>query len=139
MTLIPSLKEHALLGVGTDILSIERIRACLDSSSFVTKTFTEAEIALAASRADPACYYAKVFAGKEAVFKCFGLPADTLRSLTDIEVVDGEHQQPVVRLHGTLAAVAESREVREVLLSLSYDSEYAIAFAALAGKAGRNE
>lgn len=139
MTLIPSLKERALLGVGTDILSIERIRGCLDSPSFMTKTFTDAEVALAASRADPARYYAKVFAGKEAVFKCFGLPADTLRSLTDIEVVDGEHQQPVVRLHGTLAAIAERRGVCEVLLSLSYDLDYAIAFAALAGKAGHNE
>ncbi len=120
-----------LLGVGADILRVERIRCCLDSGSFMSATFTETEVRLARSRADPGSYYAKVFAGKEAVFKCFGIPAESLESWLDIEIVDGEHGQPVVNIRGSLAALADSRGVERVALSLSYDTEYAMAVAAL--------
>jgi holo-[acyl-carrier protein] synthase len=122
-----------LLGIGTDILSVERMRSCIDSPAFISRTFTEAEIGLCVSRADPDSYYAKVFAGKEAVFKCFGVRADSLESWKDVEIVDGSEMQPVVTLHGELATIAESRGVREVLISLSYDTGYAAAFAALVG------
>jgi holo-[acyl-carrier protein] synthase len=122
-----------LLGIGTDILAVERMRSCIDSPAFMSKTFTEAERALAASRADLGSYYAKVFAGKEAVFKCFGIGADSFGSWLDVEIADGAEMQPVVTLHGELASVAASRGVREVLLSLSYDTGYATAFAVLVG------
>lgn len=119
------------LGVGTDILLIDRIRRCIDSPSFVRRTFTKAEARAASSRPDPGIYYAKVFAGKEAVFKCFGIHADTLESWRDIEIVDSDERQPTVNLSGSFAALAESRGVERVLLSLSYDTDYAIAVAAL--------
>jgi phosphopantetheine--protein transferase-like protein len=128
-----------VLGVGTDILSVKRMRDCLDAPAFLRKTFTELELDLGTSRADPGSYYAKVFAGKEAVFKCFGLQADSLSSWTDIEIVDGGERQPVVRLHGEMAGFAANRGVREVLLSLSYDTDYAIAFAAVVGEAGHDD
>jgi holo-[acyl-carrier protein] synthase len=121
-------------GVGTDILLIDRVRRCVDSPSFVRRTFTEAETRLGESRPDPASYYAKVFAGKEAVFKCFGVSADALGSWRDVEIVDSDERQPVVNLSGSLAAMARSRGVSRVLLSLSYDTDYAIAFAALIGE-----
>ncbi len=126
--------QSGILGIGTDILSVERMRDCIDSPPFIRSTFTDAEIALSASRADQGSYYAKVFAGKEAVFKCFGVQADTLQSWKDVEIVDGSEAQPVVELHGELAAIAESRGVRQILLSLSYDTDYATAFAALIGE-----
>ena len=122
-----------LLGIGTDILSVERMRGCVDSPAFISRTFTETEIGLGTSRADLGSYFAKVFAGKEAVFKCFGVRADSLGSWKDVEIVDGDEMQPVVTLHGELATIAESRGVREVLISLSYDTGYATAFAALVG------
>ncbi len=109
------------------------MRQCIDSPAFVNTTFTDAEIGLGASRPDRAGYYAKVFAGKEAVFKCFGVSADSLGSWREVEIVDGGERQPVVTLHGELAAIAETRGVRDVLISLSYDTSYATAFAALVG------
>lgn len=111
----------------------------MDSHAFIRKTFTQTEIDLGASRPDPGSYYAKVFAGKEAVFKCFGLQADSLRSWRDIEIGDGSEGQPAVTLHGEMAAVAEARGIREVLLSLSYDTGYATAFAALVGEVGHGD
>ena len=120
-----------LLGVGADILRVERIRSCLDSEPFMKATFTEVEVDLARSRPDPGSYYAKLFAGKEAVFKCFGMPSDSLKSWLDIEIVDGEDGQPEVNVRGPLATVADSRGVWRVALSLSYDTDYAMAVAAL--------
>lgn len=123
-----------VFGVGVDILLVDRIRRCLDSPSFMTRTFTEVETLLGASRPDPGSYYAKVFAGKEAVFKCFGIVADSLGSWRDIEIVDTGERQPAVNLSGSLAQMASSRGVERVLLSLSYDTDYAVALAALIGE-----
>jgi holo-[acyl-carrier protein] synthase len=121
-------------GVGADILLIDRIRRCLDSPAFMRRTFTEAEVRLSESRPDPGIYYAKVFAGKEAVFKCFGISADSFGSWRDIEVVDSDEAQPVVNLSGPMKTMAGARGVRQVLLSLSYDTDYAMAIAALVGE-----
>jgi holo-[acyl-carrier protein] synthase len=123
-----------LFGIGTDIIRIDRVRSCLDSPSFMAVTFTEAETQAGASRADPGSYYAKVFAGKEAVFKCFGISADALGSWREIEIVDSDEAQPAVNLSGALAELADGRGVRKVLLSLSYETEYAVAIAALVGE-----
>ena len=123
-----------LLGIGTDILLIDRIRSCIDSPSFLRRTFTEAEMRRAESRPDSGIYYAKVFAAKEAVFKCFGITADSLESWRHIEITDSDEQQPEVGLHGSVASTAGSLGVERVLLSLSYDTDYVVAFAALVGE-----
>jgi phosphopantetheine--protein transferase-like protein len=122
-------------GLGTDILSVDRMRRCIDSPSFIRKTFTDTEIDLGASRADLGSYYAKVFAAKEAVFKCLGVQADSLHSWRDVEIVDPGEVPPVVRLRGALACVATARGIGQVLLSLSCDTDYATAVAALVGEA----
>jgi holo-[acyl-carrier protein] synthase len=120
-----------LAGVGTDILLIDRIRQCLDSPSFMRKTFTLDEVNVGNQRADRPTYYAKVFAAKEAVFKCFGIPADQLGTWLNIEITDSEEAQPQVRLNGPMAELASARNVTRILLSLSSDTDYAIAFAAV--------
>jgi phosphopantetheine--protein transferase-like protein len=119
-----------LLGVGTDILRIDRMRDCLGSSSFARRTFTPLEMGAAQGRADEAAYYARVFAAKEAVFKCLGLAAEELGGWLEIEIADSEEAQPEVRLRGSVARLAEARHVGGVLLSVSSDTDYALAFAA---------
>lgn len=120
-----------LAGVGTDILSIERMRLQIASPAFMRGVFTPDEISAGGSRSDQAGYYAKVFAAKEAVFKCFGISADELGSWLNIEVKDSDEAQPEVRLAGNMAELARARKVEKVLLSLSSETEYAVAFAAL--------
>lgn len=123
-----------LLGVGTDVLRIGRIRDCLCSPSFKRRTFTALEMSTAEGRADESAYYARVFAGKEAVFKSLGLSADDLGSWLNIEVVDSEEAQPEVRLRGIVARLAEARHVSGVMLSVSSDTDYSLAFAAATGE-----
>lgn len=125
-----------VIGIGTDILLIDRIRRCLDSPAFMRRTFTETELAAAELRPDTGNYFAKVFAAKEAVFKCFGIDGDSLGSWREIEILDSEERRPEVNLTGSMGTLASDRGVERVLLSLSYDTDYAIAIAALVEGAG---
>jgi phosphopantetheine--protein transferase-like protein len=120
-----------LLGVGTDILLIDRMRACMDSASFMRRTFTQVELDVGDSRRDQVCYYAKVFAAKEAVFKCFGISADQLGTWLNIEIADSEEARPEVKLSGLMAELAKATGVERIALSLSSDTDYAVAFAAI--------
>jgi phosphopantetheine--protein transferase-like protein len=118
-----------VLGVGTDILGIQRIRDILEDESdpFVLKVFTPGEREQAAENPDPVCYFATRFSGKEAVFKCFGIHGNI--RLSEIEILDGETGQPQVTLSGELSGIAAKKGVRNVQISLSYDTDYAVAFA----------
>jgi holo-[acyl-carrier protein] synthase len=123
-----------LTGVGTDILLIDRMRGQITSEAFMHRVFTSDEMNTGRWRADPATYYAKVFAAKEAVFKCFGISADELGSWLNIEIKDSEEAQPEVVLGGLMAELARARKVERVMLSLSSDTDYAVAFAAVVGE-----
>ncbi|MDF1552270.1 MAG: 4'-phosphopantetheinyl transferase superfamily protein [Deferrisomatales bacterium] len=118
-----------MLGVGTDVLKVQRMRDVLetDDGSFVAKVFTAAERAEAAERSDPALYFATRFAAKEAVFKCLGTDED-LR-LNEIEIRAAETRQPFVTLSGDALRIASARGVRSWCLSLSSELEVAVAFA----------
>jgi phosphopantetheine--protein transferase-like protein len=118
-------------GVGADILLIERIRDQITSDAFMRRVFTPEEMNVGRWRPDPATYYAKVFAAKEAVFKCFGIAADQMGHWRNIEIKDSEEAQPEVVLSGLMAELARAKKVKKVMLSVSSDMEYALAFAAV--------
>lgn len=123
-----------IYGVGTDILSLERLSRILESGgSFEQKVYTPRELALIRSRPEPLCCYATRFAGKEAVFKALRLDGNT--RWTEIEVLSEPDGAPCVHLHGAAARYAAAQGVAAVRLSLSYEDKYACAFAvALAGE-----
>jgi holo-[acyl-carrier protein] synthase len=118
-----------VIGVGTDILSMQRFRDVLDTDgdSFVHRIFTEAERRQASESLDETAFLATRFSGKEAVFKCFGIHGNV--RLSEIEILDGETGQPHVTLSGRLKGIAADKGVRNVQISLSYENDYAIAFA----------
>ena len=119
-----------ILGIGTDILSLTHMGRVLanDAEVFLSRTFTEWERVQAAERPDPVAYYATRFAAKEAVFKSLNLPSDHVR-LTEIEIGSTETGRPTVTLSGALAQAATAGGIREVLLSLSWDDGWAVAYA----------
>ena len=119
-------------GVGTDLLSIDRIRRAVEDpavdSPFLVRTFTERERAEARLRPDPVLYFATRFAGKEAVFKCLGLDGGRVR-LDEIEILNAENGQPFVVLTGEFRRKAELNGIADIHISLSHDTDYALAFA----------
>lgn len=125
-----------VLGVGTDILLIDRLRCnpsdLADNAPFLLKTFTTAERQAAAERADPVLYLSTRFAGKEAVFKTLGTDDSHVR-LDQIEILNSDCGQPQVTLSGRMKELADARGITDIQLSLSFDTDYAIAFAIAQG------
>ena len=121
------------LGVGIDIISIDRIKdSLLDSGEvFLKKVFTEWEMSRAQEHPLPASYYAKLFAAKEAIFKLFAIGWETGVSLTEIEIREGPFGEPLPHLYGKFLKIMQSRGGSRILLSLSYENELAVAVAIL--------
>jgi holo-[acyl-carrier protein] synthase len=61
------------------------------------------------------------------VFKCFGIHGNI--RLSEIEILDAETGQPQVTLLGKFREIAAEKGVMDVQISLSYENEYAVAFA----------
>lgn len=120
------------LGVGTDILSLARLRSALetDREVFLKKVYTAAEVKQAEERPDPTYYFATRFAGKEAVFKCLG---DGSIRLNEIEILDDACGKPRVVWSGNAKNVADAKGFTLVEISLSFETAYAVAFAVASG------
>jgi phosphopantetheine--protein transferase-like protein len=118
-------------GIGTDILKIDHIATIFNvnpDDAFFYKTFTKNELTLINNRSNPLYSYATRFAGKEAVFKSLGIGGNDIR-LDEIEILELENGQPCVILLGRAREIADKKGISQVLISLSYDTDYAIAYA----------
>ncbi|HYO67421.1 MAG TPA: holo-ACP synthase [Archangium sp.] len=116
----------AILGLGMDICSVERIQRILDgprAERFLERVYTKAERALCSGRADAASAYAARFAAKEALVKALGAPPGL--TWQDMEVVR-EGGPPRFRLSGVALAEMEKRRA-EALLALTHDAGVAAA------------
>ena len=124
--------RHMVKGIGVDLVEIKRIADIMDTSGekFLNKLFTEGEISRSSKRkGGKAEYYATLFAAKESILKAFGVGWGGRG--TDIEIKRNRLGAPIVELGGGIEKLARRKGVEEVFLSLSYDSEYAVAFCVL--------
>jgi phosphopantetheine--protein transferase-like protein len=119
-----------IYGVGTDILHFKTIEPSVRNTDdpFVQKVYTKKELELIQSRPNPLYSYATRFSGKEAVFKAFRAHPDAFR-LSDIEILEDENGVPTVTLLGKAKELADSLGIKTIHISLSYDTDYAQAFA----------
>lgn len=129
------------VGLGVDIVEIERMRRILDRTpSFAHKVFTDAEQDYCNRKGNPATHYAARFAAKEAVCKALG--TGILASgigMRDVEVVRDSHGKPAIALHGAAARIAEEQGVVDVPLSITYTHSVAVANAVAITKASQAE
>jgi holo-[acyl-carrier protein] synthase len=121
------------MGIGVDIIAISRMRDILETTGkvFMDKVFTPYEQQRSEVRSDRVAYLAMTFAAKEAIFKTFGISWETGVQFKEIEVQDGEWGEPVPYLTGRFAELTVEKGASRVLLSLSFDGDYAIAVATL--------
>ena len=119
-----------ILGIGTDILKIQHIREILENENeaFIKRIYSKREKDQAQNRKDPIFYYATRFAGKEAVFKSLGIRANKI-IMTEIEIIETETGRPEVILSGTAKRLSLENGINKVLITISYDADYAVAFA----------
>lgn len=118
------------VGLGVDIVEIERMRAILARTpSFREKVFSEEERAYCEATATPEVHYATRFAAKEAVLKALGTGFARGIANHDVEVRRNAKGRPYVVLHGRAKDVAAEQGVLELPLSLSYTHTDAVACA----------
>lgn len=114
--------------VGTDILAFSRMRELPRDDAFIRRAFTEKERAEIFAREDAQRCLATRFSAKEAVFKSLCMNPDRAR-LNEIEILSDEFGAPHVTLLGSMAEIAAEMGVVRVHLSMSWETEYAVAFA----------
>ncbi|HEX9007429.1 MAG TPA: holo-ACP synthase [Bacteroidota bacterium] len=117
-------------GIGVDIIEIARIRSSIQSAGgqFLTKVFTDGEIAYCSARANADQHYAARFAAKEAVSKALATGWSGVFRWKDVEVTNAPSGQPLVTLHGDLR---ESLAGARLLVSLSHSDSHVVAVAVI--------
>jgi len=122
-----------LLGLGCDLIEVERLRRVLDrhGDRFVKRTFTEEEQAYCASMKHPHKHYAARWAAKEAVSKTFTTGIGSHLDWTSVSVYHGERHEPLIRLDAKASALLAALGGTGVLVSLSHTETHAMAVAAL--------
>ncbi len=117
-----------VIGIGCDIMEIERISRAIARAAFVRRVYTADEIAYCQGRGQQAAAsFAARFAAKEAVLKALGTG---LRggSLQEIVVTSNALGKPEVCLSGYFAELAEQLGVKNIKISLSHSKEMAMAY-----------
>ena len=123
-----------ILGVGTDIVEVNRVKKAINNPRFCERVYTEAERQYCESRGMQRVQsYAARFSGKEAILKAFGtgLREGTMQ---DIEILPDALGCPQVNLTGHFAKLACEKKVEKVWISLSHTKEYAAAQCVMEGK-----
>ncbi len=128
------LKEKILIiGIGIDIIEIERIKRAVGENNFLNRFFTQAEISYCEQKnKQKFASYAARFAAKEALVKALGT-GFTKGNFTDICVKNNQEQMPYIELSGHYLLLAQSKNVQKIHLSISHCKEYAVAQVVLEG------
>ena len=123
-----------IVGLGSDLCSIERIQQSLDrfGDRFVARVFTEIERAKAEGRPfTRAGTYAKRFAAKEAFSKAVGTGFKRGVFMKDIGVVNKPSGEPTLQLSGgakeRLDAMTPPGHAAHVHLTMTDDHPFAMA------------
>jgi len=113
--------------LGIDIIKVERIRAALErfGPRFSSRVLTPAERRYVRDRAET---FAGRWAAKEAVSKVLGLGVRGI-GWREIEIERMPTGQPAVQLHGRAAARAVQLGMERIAISISHESDYAVAIA----------
>ena len=113
--------------LGIDIIKVDRIRASLlrFGDRFTRRVLTESERRYVRGRPET---MAGRWAAKEAVSKVLGLGVRGI-GWRDIEIERLPTGQPAVRLHGRALARAEQLGMERIAVSISHESDYAVAIA----------
>jgi len=119
-----------ILGIGTDIVNIQRIKKVLKSknNTFKKRVFSEKEIAYCEKKKNSSSFYAKRFAAKEALSKALGTGIRKGINFRDIEIINDNFGKPSILLKGTTATFLKKKINNKkylIHLSLSDDVPWA--------------
>jgi holo-[acyl-carrier protein] synthase len=110
-----------ILGVGTDLLEISRMRAGLrEKAGLKAVLFTPEEIEYCEGKRYPERHYAARFCAKEAFFKALGTGYRRGMSWKEVGVMLDAQGRPFLRLSGKALQTANIQRVGKMHLSLTH-------------------
>jgi holo-[acyl-carrier protein] synthase len=125
--------ERMILGIGTDLAEVERIRHSIAQfgDRFLRRIYTEKERAYASSKANAAERFAARFAAKEAGMKAIGTGWRRGVGWRDFEVVNERSGRPTLTLNGVARQIADELGVGRISISLTHTQQMAFAIVIL--------
>lgn len=120
-----------IIGVGTDIISVERIKKIIETRGecFLNLIFTDNEKKYCQSKESPWINYAGRFAAKESVFKVLKTGWGLGVRWKDVEILKNKSGEPYISLKGKTKLIAAKKGIKNIALSISHDRKYAMATA----------
>jgi holo-[acyl-carrier protein] synthase len=119
-----------IIGIGTDIIEVERVARAISKEAFKKKVFSEREISYCESQKKEESYAAR-FAAKEAFFKALGTGWRDGMGITEVEILNDELGKPSIHLHGKAEEVFKQKGGTHIHISISHIKTQAIAFVIL--------
>lgn len=112
-----------IIGIGTDIIEIDRVKKLLEKKDFFIRFFTRDEREYLINKKPEST--AGYFCAKEAVVKALGTGFSGFKWI-DVEIIK-TNSVPGVVLHGRALEIAISKGVSNIKLSISHCRTYAVA------------
>ena len=119
------------LGIGVDIVQNSRIRKSINNEKFLLRIFTNDEINKSKKIKNKTAFFSKRFVAKEAFSKALGTGFRDTLNFKDISVTNNKYGKPSIKINDKLYNLVNKRfktKKINVLLSISDESEYSIAF-----------
>lgn len=123
-----------VVGIGLDIVEVERIAKALRGSKSITeRVFTPEEIRYCSQRKNKYQHFAGRFAAKEAALKALGTGWQAGIRWRDVETTAGPMGEPQLTLYGKAAAIFKESKARRSLLTITHATDYAVACVVIDG------
>ena len=118
-----------IVGIGNDIIEIERIEKAISKEGFKNKIYTQRELKNIEKRGNRTETYAGIFSAKEAISKAIGTGVREF-SLTDLEILNYDLGKPYVVVSEKLDKILKTKkEDYQIEISISHSRKYATAMA----------
>tara|TARA_B100001248_G_scaffold253090_1_gene229954 strand:+ start:117 stop:500 length:384 start_codon:yes stop_codon:yes gene_type:complete len=120
-----------IYGIGTDIVSIKRIKSSLKKKNFIKRIYNKREILKCKKSIKQHNCFAKRFAAKEAFSKAIGTGISKGINFNEIIVLNNRSGKPYIDLRGEtkkkIKKILKKKKLK-ISLSLSDERDYAVAF-----------
>ena len=118
-----------IVGIGNDIIEIERVEKAILKEGFKNKVYTQKELENIEKRGNRTETYAGIFSAKEAISKAIGTGVREF-SLTDLEILNNDLGKPYVVVSEKLDKILKNKkEDYQIEISISHSKKYATAIA----------
>lgn len=124
---------YMILGIGIDIIEIERIAKAIKNTRFLKRVYTPKEIEFLDSRKWNPCSVAGNFAAKEAMVKALGTGIGAIKWM-DVEILRNSKGAPYVLLYGKALETYSEMDGEKIWVSISHSKEYATAQIIIEGR-----